>query len=155
VKREFETTLLGRGPGSSWVYIAIPFDVAAVFGSKSRVPVSGTINGFAFRTSLVPEGDGTHYMAVNKTMQAGAGAKRGDPVAVVMERDLAERVVEVPAELDDALRRATAAREAFSSLSFSHRKEYADWIGSAKKPETRIARARKAVTMLTTGKRLN
>jgi len=154
MKREFETELLGRGPNLAWVYIAIPFDVQAVFGSKGRVPVSGTINGFSFRTSVVPEGDGTHYMVVNKALQAGAGAKRGDVVTVVMERDLGERVVAVPPELADALRTARAARETFASLSFSHRKEYSDWIGSAKKPETRLARAQKAVAMLTSGKPL-
>jgi len=155
MKQEFETELLGRGPGLAWVYIAIPFDVQAAFGSKGRVPVCGTINGFSFRTSVVPEGDGTHYMVVNKALQAGAGAKRGDAVTVVMERDTAERAVAVPPELDDALRTARAARDAFASLSYSHRKEYADWIASAKKPETRIARAQKAAAMLSSGKRLS
>jgi hypothetical protein len=154
MKREFTAKLLGRGPGSAWVYITIPFDVRAVFGSKGRVPVCGAINGFPFRTSLVPEGDGTHYMAVNKTMQAGAGANTGDTVAVVMERDAAERVVAVPPELDAALRASGDAREAFAKLSYSHRKEYADWVASAKKSETRIARAGKAAQMLAGGKRV-
>jgi hypothetical protein len=102
----------------------------------------------------MPEGDGTHYMAVNKALRVGAGVKRGDAIIVVIERDAGERVVTVPPELDAALRRATAARAAFAALSFSHRKEYAEWIGSAKKPETRVARAEKAVAMLSDGKRL-
>jgi len=43
---------------------------------------------------------------------------------------------------------------AFASLAYSHRKEYADWISSAKKAETKAARCRKAVLMLGAGQKL-
>jgi len=117
------------------------------------VPVRGTINGFPFQNSLKPEGDGTHTMMVNKELRDGAKALAGDTVDVVLERDLSERVVIIPAELEEALSDANDAREAFTSFSYSHRKEFADWVGAAKKSETRIARARKTVQMLRAGKR--
>jgi uncharacterized protein YdeI (YjbR/CyaY-like superfamily) len=37
-----------------------------------------------------------------------------------------------------------AERKAFDSMSYSHRKEYVDWIAAAKKIETRDRRVEKA-----------
>jgi hypothetical protein len=63
---EFEGKLIARGPGGAWTFLPIPFGVEQPFGTKARVPVSGTINKFAFRNSLLPEGDGTHSMTVGE-----------------------------------------------------------------------------------------
>ena len=41
----------------------------------------------------------------------------------------------------------------FASFAYSSKKEYADWIASAKKPETRTARAAKATELLRAGTR--
>jgi hypothetical protein len=154
MERRFSATLTGRGPNGAWTFLPIPFDVNATFGAKGRVPVTGTINGFPFRTSIMPQGDGTHAMPVDKALQRGAAAGAGDVVEVVIARDAGERVVAVPPELTDALAGDPAARDAFERMAYSHRKEYADWIAGAKKSETRVARAVKAVEMLRAGKRL-
>lgn len=92
-KIEFAVKLEGK-KGSSVAWLNAPFDVVEIFGTRARVPVRGTINGFPFRSSLMPMG-GCHGMAVNKTMRDGAGVGAGDTVKIVMERDEAERVVEV------------------------------------------------------------
>ena len=151
---EFHERLEARGPGGAWIFITVPFDAAAEFGGRGRVPVAGTINGFAFRSSLLPVGDGTHRLAVNKSMQAGAQAAAGDLVAVVMRRDDDERIVEVPDELRHALAGAPAAAATFEQFAYSHRKAYVDWVASAKASETRERRAAKAVSMLASGKKL-
>jgi hypothetical protein len=151
---EFQARLEARGPGGSWIFITVPFDAAAEFGGRGRVPVAGTINGFAFRSSLLPVGDGTHRLAVSKPMRAGARADAGDVVAVVMRRDDAERTVDVPDELRRALAGAPTAAAAFERFAYSHRKAYVDWVASAKASETRERRAAKAVSMLASGKKL-
>jgi uncharacterized protein YdeI (YjbR/CyaY-like superfamily) len=46
------------------------------------------------------------------------------------------------------------ANEAFQKLSYSHQKEYVEWIEAAKKNETRAGRIEKAIGMLPEGKRL-
>jgi len=132
----------------------IPFDVAEVFGTRSRVAVSGTINGFAFRNSLMPEGDGRHSMTVSKELMAGAKAKAGELVKVTMKVDDAPRVVEVGGELEAALQSDGKAAEAFGALAYSHKKAYVDWIAGAKRAETRTKRAATAMEMLRAGKRL-
>lgn len=148
MKKNFKAPLTARGPGGAWTFLAIPFNVEKVFGTKARVSVSGTMNGFAFRNSLMPQGDGTHAMAVNKELQAGARAGPGDVVSVSMQVDRSERVVEIPAELRDALAASRKAAAAFESLSYSHRKEFADWVADAKKEETRATRAKKSIAMI-------
>jgi uncharacterized protein YdeI (YjbR/CyaY-like superfamily) len=57
----------------------------------------------------------------------------------------------VPEDLKAAL--DDEARAAFERLSYTHRKEYADWIEEAKQPETRERRVAKAVGMIREGKR--
>ena len=154
MKHKFEARLVGRGPHGAWAFLPIPFNVTQVFGKRSRVFVKGSINDFAFRSSLMPEGDGTHSMIINNALRTGAKAEIGDIVRVVLALDESERVVDVPDELKAALGKATKATAKFASLSYTHRKEYAGWISSAKKVETKMARCRKAVLMLEAGQKL-
>ena len=152
--QEFEARLELMGPGGAWTCLRIPFGVEEVFGSKARVSVMGTINCFAFRSSVFPTSDGTHFMMVNKSMQQGASVKPGDVVRVALQRDTAPRTLSVPKDLEDALGKHRDARGRFEVMSYSHKKEYLDWIESAKRQETRLRRIEKAVTMLASGKRL-
>jgi hypothetical protein len=151
MQQKFKARLTAIGPGGAWTILRAPFNVAEVFGTKARVPVIGTMNGFAFRNSLMPEGDGTHRMMVGKEVQAGAKARAGDVVSVVLKRDDEKRTVEVPNELAAALKKNKPAAAFFRALSPSCKSEYASWIASAKQAETRNSRAAKAVEMLTAG----
>ena len=149
--QKFKTKLIAIGPSGAWTILRAPFNVAEVFGTKGRVAVSGTINGFAFRNSLMPEGDGNHRMMVGKDLQAGAKAKAGDIVTVVLDRDTEKRTVEVPDELAAALRKSKKAATFFAALSPSCQSEYATWIAGAKQPSTRSTRTAKAIEMLAAG----
>ena len=46
--KTFKTRLTSRGPGGAWTFLEIPFSVEREFGTKARVPVAGTMNGFGF-----------------------------------------------------------------------------------------------------------
>ncbi len=97
--KTFKTRLTAHGPGGAWTFLEVPFSVEKEFGTRARVAVAGTINGFAFKNSLLPNGDGTHSMMVSKALQAGAKASAGEFVAVAIALDRSERVVEVPPSL--------------------------------------------------------
>jgi hypothetical protein len=150
-KLEFKVKLEAK-EGSSVAWLNAPFDVEKLFGTRARVPVRGTINGFPFRTSLMPMG-GCHGMAVNKTMRDGAGVEAGDTVSIVIERDRAERVVEVPPLLRKELAKSKTAQTNWQKLSYSHQKEIALSIREAKQEETRVRRLAKAMNILKTGKK--
>jgi hypothetical protein len=146
---EFRAKIQGKEAG---VVAAITptVDVPETFGTRARIPIRGTINGFAFRSSLMPCG-GRHMMPVNKTLCEGAGVKPGDTVDVVMERDEAERTVEPPPQLKKEFVKNKKALARWETLSFSHKKEMALSIREAKQEETRTRRLAKVMRVLTTG----
>ena len=142
--QEFDV-VLEKQPGSNSTYIIAPFSVAEVFGSKAMVKVRGTIEGIPFRSILMSQGNGHHYMVVKQVLRAATGKSAGDAVHVVMEIDLEERTVAVPEDFAQALEAHGQAREIFEKFAFTHRREYVEWIEEAKKPETRRNRIVKAV----------
>ena len=79
------------------------------------------------------------------TIREKIGKGIGDTVAVVLERDTDERVVELPPELKAALRTSPEAARRYETLSHTRRKELAGCVAAAKQPETRLRRAEKAV----------
>lgn len=147
-KLRFKVKLEGE-PGSSAAWLNAPFDVPETFGTRARVPVRGTINGFPFRSSLMPMG-GCHGMAVNRAMREGARAKAGDVVDVVMEHDEEDRTVEAPPELQRELAKSKKAQERWEELSFTHKKEMANSVRDAKQEETKKRRLTKVMEILKT-----
>lgn len=61
----------------------------------------------------------------------------------------------VPAELAAALERSPKAQASFGALPPSCRREYIEWITSAKRVETRDRRLAQAVDLLEAGRRMN
>ena len=152
-KIEFTGKLVGEGPNSSWVFLELPKDASEKLGTRGRVSVIGSINGFAIRTSALPTGRGTHQLAVNKAVRAGAAAEAGDRVKVVLEPDTQERVVKVPADLKKAVNAEPAVKSLWTTLTPRCREEWVQWVEEAKKPETRSRRIGVTVERLAKGKR--
>jgi len=127
----------------------VPLDVRALWG-EARPPVRGTVNGVPFRSRLAVYG-GETMLGLTNAFRASAGIAEGDEVEVVIERDDAPREVEVPPALQAALDGDAVARAAYEKLSFTHRREYADWIAQAKQEKTRSRRLGRAIEMLRDG----
>jgi uncharacterized protein YdeI (YjbR/CyaY-like superfamily) len=70
-------------------------------------------------------------------------------------RSNAKRKVLVPADLRSALMKNAKARETFENFSYSHKKEYVDWIAGAKREETRQKRLKTTIQWLVEGKPQN
>jgi uncharacterized protein YdeI (YjbR/CyaY-like superfamily) len=139
--KSFEA-ILERGAGRlNWVIARIPFDVSKVWGSRAILRVKGSINGFSFRTSLFPTGDGHHVMLVNKKMQAGAKTGVGAAARFLLEPDSTPPTVTMPVELERALSEVRALRRWYGQLNASTRKYTAAWVAEVKSPEARKRRA--------------
>ncbi|WP_158289623.1 YdeI/OmpD-associated family protein [Paenibacillus flagellatus] len=151
--RPFEAVLIRPEGTGTWTYVKVPFSVEQAYGTKGQFKVKGTVNGVPLRGSLMPNGDGTHYLVVNRSVREEAGVTAGDVVRVELEADLDERTVDVPGDLLAALDANEAAAAFFVKLSYSHRKEYVEWIVSAKKDETRIRRIGQAIEMMAQGRK--
>jgi bacteriocin resistance YdeI/OmpD-like protein/uncharacterized protein DUF1905 len=145
----FDGTLeTARGGGA---FVEIPGDALAALGGGKRFRVRGSLDGVGFESSTMAMGEGRVCVGVHKATREAAGVGVGDTIHVELERDERERVVEVSPELEAALAGDAGARAAFDRLSFTHRREYAEWVGGAKRPETRERRLVKAVEMLRAG----
>lgn len=72
--------------------------------------------------------------------------------AIKPDRD---KPIDVPSELASALKKNAKARRNFDAMSKSCRREYAEYISEAKKPETRQRRLEKIMPMIEAGGRFN
>ena len=150
----FEAVLVRPEGVGTWTFLNIPLEISSTFGSKGQVRVKGTVNGYPFRSTALPMGDGTHYLVVGKDIRDQIHASQGDMVKVVLELDTEERHVDIPDELRQALDKLPGAGEAFEKMTYSHQKEWVNWVTSAKQVETRLRRAEKAVRDISQGKNL-
>jgi hypothetical protein len=111
-----------------------------------------TIRDHTFRTTVAVYG-GQPMIGVNKQHRAATGVDVGDTLDVVVALDEEPRVVEVPADLADALADGAATRAAFDKRSYTHRREYVEWIDEAKRPASRARRVAETVERVRTGAR--
>src|SRR6185437_1412082 len=114
--KSFSAVLERSGDRLNWTIIRVPLDVAKMWGKRGQLRVKGTINGFAFRTSLFPDGKGGHVMIVNKKMQAGGKVDLGERAKFVMEPDTTARSVTVPDELLRVLSESKRLRKFYDSF---------------------------------------
>ena len=61
----------------------------------------------------------------------------------------------MPADLKSALLKNAEGRKTFEEFSYSHKKEYVQWITDAKRDETRQKRLKTAIEWLAQGKAQN
>ena len=141
VSKSFQAALERGDRRLGWTIVRIPFDAAKLWGTKGLLKIKGEINGFAFRTSLFPTGDGHHILLVNKPMQSGGKVALGATARFRLEPDTEERTVVMPTELAAALSEDRALRRWHDRLNYSMRKEIADWVGGVKSAEARARRA--------------
>ncbi len=128
--------------------MTVPFNAAEEYGSQGQVQVKGTINGLPYRSTLLPQGDGAHYLVVNRTFRDQIGVTQGDAVEVTMERDTKPRAVSIPRDFKLALGRNKKAKAEFDKIPYSHKKRYLEHIAEAKQEETRKRRIQEAIARL-------
>jgi hypothetical protein len=138
--------------GKTATGIEVPAEIVTGLGAGGRPPVTVTIGGHAYRTTVARMG-GRYLVPLSAENRTAAGVAAGDQVDVDIEPDTAPREVAVPADLAEALAGDDAARATFDGLAFTHRKEWVRWVEDAKKPETRATRVTRTVESLHAGKR--
>lgn len=103
-------------------------------GSLDDLPAEGTIIGW------VREAVALNESGYKRPMRTA----RKDPALISAPDDLAAAMDRVP-----------AAQATWDGFAYSHRKEYVDWIVSAKRDATRDQRVAQAVEWMSGGKRRN
>lgn len=129
----------------------VPEPVMEALGGGKHPKIVATVNGFTFRTSIASMG-GRYMFGVSADRRKEAGVQAGEVYNVDVELDLAPREVDVPEDFAAALDQNPAARTFWDTLSYSNKSWHTLQVTGAKKPETRVARINKSVTMLAEGR---
>lgn len=139
--------------GGTWTFLVLPRNSSARLPTRGMTTVRGTLDGHAFTATLEPDGKKSHWLKVNRRLREAAGAKVGDVVTLEIRPAGTEREATVPADLRKALAAAPKARALWSGITPIARRDWVQWIISAKRPETRARRIDNACQMLAAGKR--
>lgn len=138
----------------SWTFLILPKEASARLPSRSMTSVEGTFHGVAFQATLEPDGQGSHWLKVERKLREQAGAQPGEIVTLEISPVAVEPEPKVPADLRKALAAAKpAAQNVWSEITPLARRDWIHWIVSAKQAETRARRIETACDMLTQGKR--
>lgn len=122
-------------------------DEVAELGAGKRPPVVLTVNGTSVRVRVAPMG-GCNLIGITKANRALLGLEPGVSYVIRVELDDAERTVEVPPELEAAFTTDDSLRATWEGWSFTRRREAAEGISGAKKPDTRARRVAAALDAL-------
>ncbi len=146
----FRTTLQLEGKTATG--FRVPADVVTALGQgRKRPPVTVTIAGYTYRSTIAAYGD-VYMLPLAAEHREAIRATAGDELDVDLELDTAPRDVEVPADFAAALDAEPAARRTFDALSNSNRKWHVLNVEGTKNPDTRQRRIEKSVATLREGR---
>ncbi|MFH5801635.1 YdeI/OmpD-associated family protein [Haladaptatus sp. CMAA 1911] len=137
----------------SRIVLRLPEHASEKLPSRGMVMGRGTINGFHFQTPLEPDGEGSHWFEVDKSIRENAGVDAGDTLTLEIEPVSEWPEPTVPADLKNALADNPEAQTLWNDITTKARWEYIRWIRSAKKSETRERRIETACSKLEDGQR--
>ncbi len=147
----FRTTIQLEGQTATG--FRVPGEVVEALGQgKKRPPVTVTINGYTYRSTIAAYGD-VFMLPLAAEHRTAAGVAAGDEVDVDLELDTAPREIEVPEDLAAALAEEPEARAFFDGLSYSNRRWFVLNVEGTKNAETRKRRVEKSVLMLKEGRK--
>jgi len=139
----FTTTLLLTGNN---VGIEVPEEVVLGFGAGKRVPVTVTIAGYSYSSTVAVMG-GRYLVPLSAEHRTAAGVAGGETHDVTLTHDTSSRDTPVPEDLAAALS-AAGLSDAFAALAPSHRKEHVRSVSDAKTDATRARRIEKVLDAL-------
>lgn len=137
----------------SWTLLRLPMNASAMLPSRGMTMVEGTINGSPFRAALEPDGKGSHWFRVDKTLSEAARADAGERVTLAIEPTKEWIEPEIPADLKKALVTSPKAHALWMDITPNARWEWIRWIRAVKTPETRLKHIEVALSKLNKGMR--
>jgi hypothetical protein len=141
-KIRFKATLLrpAEPKNATWAFFVLPKTASSKLPTRSMVTVDGTLGGASFQATLEPDGEGSHWLKVEKKLREAAGARISDSVALEIAPVEVEPEAVAPPDVRKALAGHPAAKAQWASLTPVARRDWIHWITSGKKAETRVKR---------------
>jgi hypothetical protein len=137
-----------RGPAAA---VILTDEQVAALGAGKAPAVRVSVGGRSFLGRIGRMG-GENLLGFTKRTRADLAVAAGDTIDVEIAVDGAPRQVELPDALAAAFGTDPGARTLFDALAPSHRKEFARWVGEAKREETQQRRVAQTLVMLREGR---
>ncbi len=129
-------------------YIEFPFDVKNIFGKTGRIKVKCWFEEVEYRGSLVKMGTECHIVGIKKEILKQINKKEGDIIKVRIIEDSEERTIETHPLLQEYLECSSSSKAVYDKLSYTHKKEYNQYLNEAKKQETIDKRIMQIIKMI-------
>ena len=71
-----------------WVFIRVPLEITQNFkymANRGLIPITATVGKSIWKTSLMPMGDGTHFIALNAKVRKKEDIEVGDTITISFE----------------------------------------------------------------------
>ena len=138
---------------AAWTFLLLPAAASAKLPTRSMVTVEGMFADQPFIATLEPDGNGSHWLKVDKALREQAGVAAGDTVALQIAPVAKEPEPKVPTDLKQALSANADALATWLDITAVARRDWIHWITSGKKAETRVKRIDVAIDKLAKGNR--
>jgi uncharacterized protein YdeI (YjbR/CyaY-like superfamily) len=149
VAKKFAAVLERTPDRLRWVIARMPFDSAKFWGRRGQLRVQGEINGFPFRSTLFPDGNGRHFLIVNKKLLSGGKTAPGLTANFLLQPDSTPQIAaKEPTELLRELGQSKRLSKFYESINASRRREICKWVGASKHSETRRRRSQQITVRL-------
>lgn len=143
MSRKFEyKTILIKGPQNG-VFAEFPFDGVKEFGTRKTIPVRIIIEGKEREMSLLPCGNGKHWLHIRKDLRIAIGKDEGDTVNIALEKNNSLKTVEIPEYLQWLLENEYEMMKKFREMPYSAKKFWIWHIEEPKNEDTKVERINK------------
>lgn len=151
----FVATLLrpAQPKNASWRFLRVPPAASKQLPSRGLVSVTGTLEGHAFKATLEPDGEGSHWLKVSRALHEAARAESGQAIVLALVPVDKQPEPKLPADLKLALAASPAATLQWKSITPAARRDFIQWIATSKQDATRERRIRTGCDMLEAGKK--
>lgn len=138
------TAILDNLNSNLWgYYLSVPIDISdqIIKEQKDRRVVCRLNGQLTFQCALMPKGDGTYFVMVNKSNRSKLGLKMGSKVQVSLKKDDSEYGLPMPEEMAEVLASDPKGDELFHALTPGKQRNLLYIVGKVKSSDLRIRKA--------------
>ena len=148
------TSILERSTNRLWgCHFRVPGPVARkLIDDRSRRVICALNSSAEKQCALLPHGNGSFVITVNKELQKQLGLEVGMTVSVSLRKDVSTYGLPMPEELEEVLIQDKEGNRFFHALTAGRQRTLLYIIGHAKNTDSRIFRAVTIVRHLKTNK---
>jgi Bacteriocin-protection, YdeI or OmpD-Associated/Domain of unknown function (DUF1905) len=130
-------------------YVDVPAQISrALNATESHLPVYGSVEGLAFRTTMVSRGNGCHRVAIHGDLRKKLQIDAGAIAEIALDRDEEPREPVLPPALVVALRHAPKAQFVFKAMTTALRRQIVRNLTAVKQQATLERRVARLVRQL-------